>query len=490
MRYKVFLGSILFLGIVVIILAQFSIPTIFGADGYLHIRMANFLRQYGPHYNFHWARYSVFAQHFADKDFLYHVLLVPFTFLSDIFWGAKLSACLFTAMFYLGFWLVLRRYCSQKKLIPFFLLAFFCSAPFLVAITQARNMVIVLALTLFYIDALVRKKPRVLFALAAVYALTHVSSPYLLLYALLAEGVRFLNEREFNWKSIWATALGLLAGFLLHPNFPNNFLIFYLNGVLVPIFALKWGLELGAEFFPTDTRQFVLGYPLILIGLLALIILSLNQAKKPKTQTQIWLSLSGLFFVFSFFSQRYLVHAYPLILVALASYFSDCQAHKGLTKQAKPWPAVRMAGIILVFVLLGYNAYKDFRQRAASERIYNQHYEAVGKLMAAHLPAGEVVFHANWSDAQFFIGLNPQDDYFVTLDPIYMYWWDPRLYNLYRDIAFGRTGDPYAALKEVFSVRYGYASKNYFSRLISQIRQDARFEVMAEDGFGLIFRLN
>ena len=198
MRYKVFLGSILFLGIVVIILAQFSIPTIFGADGYLHIRMANFLRQYGPHYNFHWARYSVFAQHFADKDFLYHVLLVPFTFLSDIFWGAKLSACLFTAMFYLGFWLVLRRYCSQKKLIPFFLLAFFCSAPFLVAITQARNMVIVLALTLFYIDALVRKKPRVLFALAAVYALTHVSSPYLLLYALLAEGVRFLNEREFN----------------------------------------------------------------------------------------------------------------------------------------------------------------------------------------------------------------------------------------------------------------------------------------------------
>jgi hypothetical protein len=70
-----------------------------------------------------------------------------------------------------------------------------------------------------------------------------------------------------------------------------------------------------------------------------------------------------------------------------------------------------------------------------------------------------------------------------------MYYWSPRLYNLYRDIAFGRLPDPFRALKEVFAVRYGYVSKNYFSGLIAQIRQDPRFEVMAEDDFGLIFRL-
>lgn len=66
-------------GISVIILGQFSIPTLFEADGYLHIRMAKFIRQYGLKYDFHWARYSVFAKNFADKDLFYHLLIIPFT---------------------------------------------------------------------------------------------------------------------------------------------------------------------------------------------------------------------------------------------------------------------------------------------------------------------------------------------------------------------------------------------------------------------------
>ncbi|MGE5196909.1 MAG: hypothetical protein ACM3IL_00160, partial [Deltaproteobacteria bacterium] len=143
----------------------------------------------------------------------------------------------------------------------------------------------------------------------------------------------------------------------------------------------------------------------------------------------------------------------------------------------------------LAFAMLGYHTYKGMRERLRAERIYNEHYEAVGAWMAKYLPAGEVVFHANWSDSQYFIGLNPKDDYFVTLDPIYMYYWNKRLYNLYREIAFGRLNDPYAALKKIFKVTYGYAGRNYFSGLIAQVKADPRFEVMAEDNLGVVFRL-
>jgi hypothetical protein len=492
MRYKILLGCTLLFGIAVIILAQFSIPTLFSADGYLHIRMAQFLKEWGPHYDFHWARYSVFARNFADKDFLYHVLLIPFTFFPNIFFGAKVSAALFTAALYLIFWWMLARHCRQKYLIPPFLIAFLCSAAFLQSLSQPRNMIIIIALTLLFTDALIKKNQWALFTITCVYALTHVSSPYLLLFALLGEGVRFANEREFSRESIVTVSLGLVAGCLMHPNFPNNLLIFYLNGILVPIFALKWGLELGAEFFPIDTRDFVLSYPFILIALLLLIALGATQTKKARTSTQIWLAITGFFFIFSFFSQRYLAHVYPLVLISLASYLSDwLAAREGLTalRQNK---YLRAAGIIaglLLFILLGLHTYKGFRQRLVSERIYNGHYEAVGALMSRHIPAGEVIFHANWSDSQYFIGLNPKDDYFVTLDPIYMYYWDKNLYNLYRETAFGRAADPYAALKNIFKVNYGYVGKNYFSGLIAQIRPDPRFEVMAEDGLGLIFRV-
>ena len=93
MRYKIILSAALLIGLSVIVACQFSIPTIFGADGYLHIRLAEIIKDHGPIKDFHWARYSIFATRFSDKDFLYHVLLIPFTFFGDIFFGAKVAAC-------------------------------------------------------------------------------------------------------------------------------------------------------------------------------------------------------------------------------------------------------------------------------------------------------------------------------------------------------------------------------------------------------------
>ncbi|MFH0763362.1 MAG: hypothetical protein V1925_05705 [Candidatus Omnitrophota bacterium] len=492
MRYKIIVALMLVLGIGVIVAAQFSIPTLFSADGYLHIRMAQFLRDGGLHYNFHWARFSTFAHNFADKDFLYHVLLIPFTFLPDIFWGAKLSAAIFAAILYLVFWQAVKRYCRVRLLAPVFLLAFFCSAAFLQAVCQPRNMILTVILIMFFVPALIRKRAWFLFIITALYTLSHVSGPYLLLFALIGEGVRFANERVFSRRSLGAVALGLAAGLLLHPNFPNNLLVFYLNGILVPIFSLKWGLELGAEFFPMSTREFVLLYPLILVAIFLFIAMSLSRQRKITVSTQVWLSVSGFFLVFSFFSRRYFWYAYPLILVSLAGYISDWWDSGERLVFLREHRLARFGAIGLAALLFGailYSSHKDFQYYRSAEFNYNRHYELVGEWMRQHLPPGELVFHSNWSDSQYFIGLNPKNDYFVTLDPIYMRYWNPKLYQIYRDISFGSTEDPYTLLKENFGVRYGYAGKAYFSGLIKQIRSDARFEVLAEDSFGLIFRL-
>ena len=493
MRYKIIVALILLLGIGVIFAAQFSIPTLFSADGYLHIRMAQFLREGGLHYNFHWARFSTFANNFADKDFLYHVLLIPFTFLADIFWGAKLSAAIFAVLLYLVFWWALKRYCPVRALLPVFLIIFFCSAAFLQAISQPRNMILTIILILFFVHCLVQQKRWLLFITTTVYTLAHVSGPYLLLFAFMGEGVRFANERVFSWRSVGAVALGLTAGILMHPNFPNNLLAFYLNGILVPIFSLKWGLELGAEFFPMSTRDAALLYPFIFIGLVLFVALGLSRQKKINVSTQIWMATAGFFLVFAFFSRRYFWYAYPLMLVSLAAYISDWWESGARLTFLKEHTTARYCCLALALFLFSaviFRACRDFQAYREGEFNYNRHYELVGQWMAQNLPAGEVIFHSNWSDSQYFIGLNPKNDYFVTLDPIYMRYWDPKLYQLYRDISFGSTPDPYTLLKEKFAVHYGYVGKVYFSGLIAQIRRDPRFEVLAEDSFGLVFRVN
>jgi len=491
MRYKIALSLTLLLGIIVIIAAQFSIPAIFNADGYLHIRMADFIRHFGLRYDFHWARFSIFADHFADKDFLYHLLLVPFTFAENIFFAAKVSACVFAIFLFLVYFLILRRY-SLRWLVPVFLIIFFCSSSFLGSLCQPRPLSIVFALTLLFVHFLINKNKWAVFFTVLIYTLCHVSAPFLLVFAFMIELTRWTSDKEFCLDSIKMTLFGLLAGFLIHPNFPNNLLVFYLNGILVPVFALKWGLELGAEFFPVSSRDFVLNYPFVFLGVLFLIGAGLTQKKRIGFSTRAWLAIAGFFFVFSFFSRRYAEHAYLLVLIGLASYITEwwqSQERFVLIRKNKKLLVISVGVLILFFCAVSYYTYKDFKQSAFVENVYGKHFEAVGKWMSENIPAGEIVFHSNWSDSQYLIGINPKDDYFVTLDPIYMYWKDPEKYKIYRDIAFGRTLDPYNALKQEFGVTYGYAGKNYFSGLINQVRPDPRFEVLAEDGLGVIFKL-
>ncbi|MFH1354931.1 MAG: hypothetical protein ABIH19_02135 [Candidatus Omnitrophota bacterium] len=492
MQAKVFQAATILLCVILIVAAQFAIPTIFGADGYLHIRMAQLMRDDGVIRDFDWARYSTFAEHFSDKDFLYHLILIPFTFFADIFFGAKVAAALFALVLFLAFAYMLRRYCSVQALVPFFLVMFLCSSHFLQAINRPRNMVFIIALSLLFVHFLIQKKQLFLCLIAVVYTLSHVSGPFLFVIALAAETVRFIYNRQFFWKSLRAVAFGILLGLLIHPNFPNNILVFYLNGILVPLYSFKWGLELGAEFFPADTRSLVLGYPAVWVSLFLFIALGMSKGNKMGIATRIWMCVAGLFFALSLFSQRYIIHSYPMILVAGASYISDWWAsgvRLGAVRQNRNLRNI-MLGVAAGLVLFtGFYVYRDFRSDAFRIKEYNQHYERAAGWISKYVPKGEIVFHANWSDSQYFIGLAPEYIYFVTLDPIYMYYWNPRKYNLYRDIAFGRAKDPYVLLKDEFASWYGYVGKNYFSGLIQQIRADQRFKILAEDRLGLLFRL-
>ena len=299
MRYKIILSIALLFGIVAVIASQFATPCIIGADGYLHIRMAQFLRQLGPQYNFHWARYSTFAQNFADKDFLYHAFLIPFSFLRDIFLGAKLAACLAALFLYLVFFWALRRYC-RSGLIPAFLILFCLSPGFLRGIGEPRPLTFVLALTILFTHCLIVKNLSGLFVVTIIYSLTHVSSPYLLLFALLAEAVRFAAEEEFAWRSVLCVGLGLLVGLFVHPSFPHNLRVFWINGVMVPVFSLKWGMELGAEFFPESTREVALGYPAMLAAVLVMLALSAAAARRGCLRASGWRwPVSSLPFPFS-----------------------------------------------------------------------------------------------------------------------------------------------------------------------------------------------
>ena len=313
----------------------------------------------------------------------------------------------------------------------------------------------------------------------------------MLFYAFLAETVRFVFKKKTYPESIAVVFLAVAVSYAIHPNFPNNLLAFYLNGILVPLHAIKGVLRAGGELLPLTTKQLLLSYPIAVLGLLFLLFLAVFARPRVKFATQALYAYAAVFFLLSFLSHRFLMHGYPFIILFLASYISDYFQDKTGPKpyrENKTLAAVSIVMLCLLALLLGFRTYKSVRSYSGVFKARNTHFEQVGRWMNENIPAGELIFHSAWDDSSYFFGLNPKNDYFAVLHPIYMYWGAPGIYNLYRNISAGRTEDPYALLRDVFKAKYGYVRKSH--DLIHQIKEDSRFKVLYEDEFGVVFELN
>ncbi|RKY41396.1 MAG: hypothetical protein DRP81_08460 [Candidatus Omnitrophota bacterium] len=488
MKKKTFLNIleliVIITGVIFIFKVQFSNSTIFGADGYLHIRMAEFIKKYGLYYKFHWTRYSVFFNNFSDKDLLFHILLIPFTCFKNIFWGAKLASAIFYSFLLMVVYFFLKRY-SKKEFTFLFLIMFFFSYKFIIALCRPRPFPLVIIITIISIHLLIQKRYILASILTYVYSLTHVSFPYMIGYALLIELVRFFHNKEISLRNLGGVSLGILFGFFFHPYFPNNLLIFYLNGILVPFYAAKTGvLELGAEFFPLHSREFLLSYPFFTLGMFFILGTLLFRNTKTSFTTKSLFAITIIYYLGSFLSRRYLIHGWPVFILFFSSY------NKDLFKEgSKKTEKIFVGFLLIILVLFSFTQFPELKKRIKYSELRNKHYENMAYFMRRYFPKGALVFHSNWSDSQYFIGLNPNNDYFVTLDPVYMYYYDKDKYKLYRELSFGKTSDPYFILKNVFGAYYGYAGKDYFMGLVNQIKKDERFEIIKEDIWGILFKL-
>ena len=118
----------------------------------------------------------------------------------------------------------------------------------------------------------------------------------------------------------------------------------------------------------------------------------------------------------------------------------------------------------------------------------SNHYVSVGKFLKSHVPAGENIYHAYWSDSPFFICVNPKNNYIGLLDPIYTFYAYPKEYSLYLALKQGSVENPHLVLRDVFHARYGYAA---FPSWLSQVAQadKAHFEILYADNMGLVFKV-
>jgi hypothetical protein len=95
---------VLFMGLV-----QFSTPDMPDNDGFYHIKMAYLMRTEGLKPDFIWLPLTILnPREFYNHHFLFHVLLIPFTF-GNLVLGAKWAAVIFSSLAFLVVWRLLDR---------------------------------------------------------------------------------------------------------------------------------------------------------------------------------------------------------------------------------------------------------------------------------------------------------------------------------------------------------------------------------------------
>jgi hypothetical protein len=407
---------------------------LFERDGYFHARFAALMPVRGLSRAFPWTQLSTWRTHFCDKEFLYHVLLLPFARLGhDPILGARIFSVLL-AMAVLGaFYGVLR---AQR--VPFTtVFAFLPLATgglFIARLGMIRSHVLSMLLLTLGLHLMLRKRYRAVAILGFIYAWSYTVPFVLLLTAFPLVLGLWIGRERLDLKLLLAAGGGSVAGLVIHPYFPltlDTFLTYlevFRLGLQGPAAS---GFELGNELYPYSWPVLFDIYPLLLIlaGFLALtLILALIFGRKRLAPSTLGLGAAALFwFAMTVKTPRFTEYSALLVPAACAFVFRDLWP----LVAAHPWWSSRLrvrlgAGALALLLVVGFHLralafYRVYEFQYAPPRFFT----GACAWMDQHLAPGQRVINLYWDDFPDLFYDGSRQTYLWGLDPTYSLREDP-----------------------------------------------------------------
>jgi hypothetical protein len=471
---------------------QFQTTTILGADGYYHIKFAELLPSIGFAREFKWAAHSVWATHFADKELLYHVFLVPFARFADPLIGLKYATVLLGAAAVTSFYLV--ALLNRVRFPLLWTVLLLGSGPyFLYRLGSPRPHVLSLLLLLWCVHLILNRRRVALAGVSFVYALSYTAFHLPLGLALLVSGHRYLTERRFDWKTPAAILGALVLGILVNPYFPNNLRIFWLQNFVVPWVAVSGGpaMSLAREFIPPATRAFALYHLAVLIPYSAALYLALLRPRKREARTGVLFVISLALILMTLLLPRFVEYSVPLTLLFLASFFTDELATFDLREALSRAGRRRKAALAVIGtafpILAAVLVWSHARAVEFFTPVPPMRREAA-LYLAEHTEPDELVFTCDWDDGPELFYFNDRNRYPVLLDPNFVCHRDPDRCREWAKVArggfVGRTYDVLAA-----EYRYGVCTWDY-GDLKRIVEKDPRMEIVLDTPGAYVFRID
>jgi hypothetical protein len=437
-------------------------------DEYYHLGLARVMRSDFRIESFHWTPFSVFFDHFADKEPLFHVLLMPIAGLPLV--EAGMIGTVLGQIFVIGVfaWILWKLRVPRA---PLFLLAMTALGPmFAFRAEMCRPHIWLIGFALLVLGLLAMNASwKVLLPVAALFGLIHtggwIAIPFAAVWAVAGFMSQVPEERRLDWKPLAAVAGGWLLGQLVHPNVPENFRLFWLQNFVVPYLSTAGSAalrsQIGTELTPPD-REVLLGQiPTFLPPFV--VAWSLLFRERVRTRATITTAVFGIAFlaIGTFYLRRFFELGAPISLLALALVVRERQADLPVRRRSIGWPAAAALGILLgaAWTWLITNSYDSGHVSPPRE---------MAAWLGEHGQQGERVFTAQWADSAPLFYSAPQLQSLVVLDPTFFLAKDPELFESYVRIIQGRHPDPARAIRERFGARWVTVSKQPVYRTFAE----------------------
>ena len=432
----IILGSLFWVFCVLLVISGTrSLP---GVDSYFHVQISEIMSRQGLVLkNFPWAVCSIWTDSFFDKEWLFHVWLIPFISLFGKFTGAKV-AVLATVFIVATSWGVLLRQIGIRKYIfpAMCFMLFIAGCLFFERLTFCRSLLFALIFLPLAFVFVLRGNRIGLMTVSYLYAISHTGSWQLLPIVLVFDIARKWKEKDAfkitGFMSIWVLS-GLLAGLILNPYFPANIKgLFVQNIMVLKIRLFGFGndvIDQGFELYPMTLSRIMQGF----IPVAALAGYTIYDAiSKKKISSLEWIMLSLLvltsaYFILTILCQRFIEYFAPLSALFIFAYWSR---HENLlnSRTRKTIFVLLFAGIALITVL------------KLKEALYldQPKYAGAAEWIKRNAEPGEIIFTADWDDTPMLFYGAPEQRYLVFLEPYFMYLHSPHKYRIWKKISDGK----------------------------------------------------
>jgi len=470
------LGSVAVL-VLVAALLQMLQPFPWDADTAYHLAVARLTAQHGLLHAFPWTPFSWLSDHWADKELLFHLIMAPFSHLSYST-ASQVMGTLAGGFVLVALWRLLAIERVECPLL-WTLLALASSGVFVLRFSIVRPHLLSITLSLVLLWAAARGKTAIVAVASFVFPFAYTAWHLTLVLVGIAMVADLASGRRPGWRIPLAAVLGLLAGILLHPDFPNILGFWWIQNFRILV-GTAWtgatGFDLGREYQPLNLSDSLrhLSIPI----LLTCFAMALGFRCRRKDPLSLAFSIAAAaFLALTLRTSRFIEYLAPFAAAAAAL----ATARYGLSRQLSA-PALGVA--------FAFTAFFGSTPILALGHRGNDIPEAMAEVMRQEIPEQAQVFTCEWGLTGEQMLALPERRFMVALDPVLFWEKDPVRYAEWYRLT--HNGDPNAStqIRELFGARFvlcAARSENY--PLLRNLNADATVRPIMQGPLWYLYEL-